>query len=603
MKRRGGNDRIDGFQERIRDLEKDAVLHRKTLEALEALEASRNEVQFRNAKFQETRNLLEKARDHYLDLFDLAPIGYVILDKHGIVLGINLPGAELLGKERSRIVGMPLLTHVSPLDHPECLEHLRRTKQSDATRSSEIEIQKGREGVRRVALRSRRKAIGGSEYQILTTIWDVTEQRAAEKALHQNEAHLRIALDAAGAGTWEWNPSDMRLVWSERHFALLDMYRSVQPSFRRWVQCADASDHSRLHQAGLQASLPSSKIDVEYQVRAADGRGRWLRTIGQVVEAPDPKLVGITLDITSLKVIEDRLTALNFALEERTTEAEARAAQLRSLTSQLARAETHEQARLAEILHDHVQQILVAADLKLSQLIRRSTRTEENVALAQVSGYVREALHRTSSLSKDFNPRILEEAGLHPALTWQAAAMKEEYGLDVRVERFTDLDLADQEVRVIVFRAVKELLFNVVKHAQAPRAHVRLTKCDDAMLSIEVSDSGIGFDVRKSSDPGSPGGQGIPGVRDRILALGGQFHIESVEGRGTRAQIKIPVPSDGRATEETGGSARSKRRARPRVAKQNGPSGKTRRSATSKSRSARARDPSRSPRRAPPDDA
>ena len=262
-----------------------------------------------------------------------------------------------------------------------------------------------------------------------------------------------------------------------------------------------------------------------------------------------PKALGTTLSTPSLKTIESRLVQLNAALEDRTNEAEARASQLRAVVAQLARAETREQARLAEILHDHVQQVLVAADMKLAQVLRRSKDADESAALAQVSEFVREALQRTSLLSRDYNPKILEDAGLLQALKWQASAMREEFGILVRVERLTEIEPVEHEVRVILFRAVKELLFNVVKHAKTARARVRVTK-NGEMLEIEVSDGGAGFDVRKETkDPATEatGGQGLPRIRDRILALGGRFHVESVQGFGTRAKLLVPLQPSARA--------------------------------------------------------
>ena len=500
-----------------------------------------------------------KARHEDLDLFDLAPIGYLLLDGSGVILDVNLLGAELLGKVRSRLVGFPLVSQLPAEGRRAFLDYVRKVRKTEATLPCELVLKSKKAATRVLELRSRHTRIEKDRDRILIGVWDVTESRDAAEKLGASVARLRIAVGAAGAGMWEWDPWQGKLAWSDDHYDLLGIAHSILPTFDAWLQCVDDRERPRLQRAGLRPTLDSI-IDVEYSIRLSDGTVRWLRTMGRPISMKGsiPKSIGITLDITSLKAIEARLMSLNASLNERTAEAEARANQLRSLMAQLTRAETEEQARLAEILHDHVQQVLVAADLKLAQLLRRSTTDKDNEALVQVSGFVREALQRTSLLSKDYNPRILEESGLLQALMWQASAMREEYGLIVRVDRETDLEPAQQEVRVIVFRAVKELLFNVVKHARTPRARVRVAKSDDAMLEIEVADSGVGFDAHKKPvSNSSRGGQGIPRIRDRILALGGRFELQSADGAGTRAVIRVPVRS--RSPEMAPGSATSAR--------------------------------------------
>jgi len=476
MKRLPRGRRREGIQQRLRRLEREAVEHRRSVRELEAYQEA---FRVQNEQLMESRKLLESSRDRYVDLFELAPIGYALLDEHGLIVDVNLMGSEILGKERSRLLGIPFRSCVS-LEHRRLfLDHLKRSWRADATVSIQLQLKdpKGR----RLELHSRRTPSGptGSEiaHQILTAIVDVSERFAMEEESIRNNARSRMAISAAGAGTWEWDPSTKLLTWSKDHFVLLSLSESIQPTFAAWLKCAEPADRPGLEIFRQDASAPP-EVDVEYRVRLPDNSFRWLLTMGRAVRSPDgtTKAIGITLDISSLKSIEKRLVDLNSALKDRTAEAEERTAQLRSVIAQLARAETREQARLAEILHDHVQQILVAADMKLAQLLRKSTDAGESASLVQVSEFVREALQRTSRLSREYNPRILEEGGLLQALKWQASAMKDEFALLVRVERLTEVEPVEHEVRVILFRAVRELLFNVVKHAKTARARVRVTK-------------------------------------------------------------------------------------------------------------------------------
>ena len=549
MKKLPRGRRREGIRERVRRLEREAAAAR---ESARDLGSYRDSFRAQTAELFESRKQLESTRDRYVELFDFAPIGYVIVDEHGLIVEVNLTGCSILGIERSRLLGMPFRGRVIPEHRRIFLDHLRRSWTANTTVALPIEL--GTVNGKILELHSRRTPSGPSQgdnaRRILTAFVDVSDRVGVKQSLAASETRSSLAVSAAGAGTWEWDPSTKVLVWSSDHFLLLGLSDAVEPSFAEWQRCADPVDRPQLEILGRHETA-SLEIDLEYKVLLPDGGLRWLRTMGRAVRSPQeaPKVVGITLDITSLKTIEGRLLRLNAALEDRTAEAEASASRLRAVIAELARAETREQARLAEILHDHVQQVLVAADMKLAQVMRKSKDADEGAALAQVSAFVREALHRTSLLSRDYNPRILEDAGLLQALEWQASAIKEEFGLLVRVERLTESEPVEHEVRVILFRAVKELLFNVVKHAKTARARVRVAR-NGEMLEIEVSDGGVGFDVRKDTKgPATEAtrGQGLPRIRDRILALGGQFRVESVQGVGTRAKLLVPLQPSGRS--------------------------------------------------------
>jgi signal transduction histidine kinase len=304
------------------------------------------------------------------------------------------------------------------------------------------------------------------------------------------------------------------------------------------------ADREKAYQGGLHMTHVGDAVDVTYRVVLPGGHVRWLRTIGKTIQSRTggaARAIGITLDISSEKETELRLKSLNTVLEDQRTEAETHSAQLRTLVEELARAESREQVRLADILHDHVQQTLVAADLNLARLARKAADEETKKSMAIVAGFIHDALNTTRNLAKDFDPGILREDGLVAALKWQAEAMKAEFGLQVKIEHANADEPTEYEEAAIAFRAVKELLFNVIKHARAKEATVRLTMIGEDSLCIEVTDSGVGFDVRRLSRPDSHEHHGILRVRERIRALGGVFMIDSSIGAGTKVRMTFPA--------------------------------------------------------------
>jgi PAS domain S-box-containing protein len=494
----------------------------------------------------ETQHLLELARDRYMDLYDLAPIGFVILSVSGFVLELNLPGAEMLGMERSRIIGMAFHSRVAAESRRNFLEHLRRTRRGGETVTTEVKLLSSR-GTRSVQLHSR-VAFDRSDPEasfLLTALIDRTEQKKSEVALGLSEDRLRLALSAARAGTWDWSSPTRSLHWSKDHYALFGLEEDAfHPTFEGWIDLIHPADRARVLRGGLRETIVGSSVDVTYRTNCPDGNERWLHTIGKRIEGGEEggtRAIGITLDITASKQAELQLKSLNAILEDRRTEAEMHATQLRSLVQELARAETREQSRLAEILHDHVQQTLVAADLNLARLARKSPDAETTSAIANVAGFIHESLRATRNLARDFNPGILKAEGLRAALIWQAEVMKEEFGLSVRIEDMTEVDPRSYEECALLFRAVRELLFNVIKHAKTKEARLRLTRQPDGDLSIEVADGGIGFDPASMSGPEAGNHNGILRIRERIQALGGRFQIQSQPGNGTTVLLIVPV--------------------------------------------------------------
>jgi signal transduction histidine kinase len=141
-------------------------------------------------------------------------------------------------------------------------------------------------------------------------------------------------------------------------------------------------------------------------------------------------------------------------------------------------------------------------------------------------------------LSVDLSPPVLSTEGLPEALAWLRTQMHELYDLDVQVR--TDLQDAPglaEDMRVLLFQSVRELLFNVVKHAGVLRATVRVAD-EDTGLSIVVSDDGQGFDPDAELD--SSAGFGLTSVRKRIELFGGDVSVSSAPGAGTAVHIRVP---------------------------------------------------------------
>jgi len=255
-------------------------------------------------------------------------------------------------------------------------------------------------------------------------------------------------------------------------------------------------------------------------------------------------IIATGIDVTERRRAEARLRELTQNLErrvaERTAMVEHRATQLRALASELVQVEHRERARLAKILHDRHQQILVAAKYGIEELADRTEAAAIREELRRIESIVEQAVEESRSLTSELCPSVLFGSGLTTAIEWLAHSMSEKHDLVVAVDVDPDADSVTESVKVFVFDAVRELLFNVVKHAKTRQARVRITAEPTDLLRVVVSDEGVGFAPPEATQRSS-GGFGLLSMRERLDAIGGTLAIRSAQGRGTRATLLVPI--------------------------------------------------------------
>jgi PAS domain S-box-containing protein len=220
--------------------------------------------------------------------------------------------------------------------------------------------------------------------------------------------------------------------------------------------------------------------------------------------------------------------------------------QLQSLTSELSLSEERERRRIATNLHDRIGQTLAFARLKLGTLAQASN----SKALEEVRELIEEAIGDTRSLTFELSPPVLYELGLVAAVEWLARKIQQEHSILTRFHDDGQPKPLDEDFRVVLFQAVRELLVNVVKHARASHAQVLMRRDADA-LRIIIEDDGAGFDEAKLNIArDSARSFGLFNIRERLEYLGGRLKIRSEIGRGTRVTLFAPLKLAQNATTE-----------------------------------------------------
>lgn len=214
--------------------------------------------------------------------------------------------------------------------------------------------------------------------------------------------------------------------------------------------------------------------------------------------------------------------------------------QIRSLASELTEAEQEERRRISGILHDDLQQRIFAIKMQVAllyEVYRKGDPSSGQVDFEQLNQWFDEAINITRNLSIDLSPAILHGEGLADALTWLSSQMQEQYGLTVRLETNGVDTRFEDTLRILVFQAVREALFNVVKHADAREAFIILEKLDDH-IRLTIRDGGKGFDTKEINAQSLRLG-GLLNIRHRLNLMGCSLQIESQPGHGTQVLIDI----------------------------------------------------------------
>lgn len=219
----------------------------------------------------------------------------------------------------------------------------------------------------------------------------------------------------------------------------------------------------------------------------------------------------------------------------------ARADQLRALAGKLTMAEQAERRRVAKVLHDGIQQYMAAAKLHLSGLERQIQDPQLCDAAQKIEETIGTCIQMARSLSADLSPPALYRGGLVSGLRWLAGRMQERHQFHMAfASQISDISLSE-DIVLLVFESVRELLFNAVKYAGTSEAKVTLTAKGEEHICLSVQDEGEGFDPAGITiSDNMKQGLGLFSIQERIELIGGTFKITSSPGNGSRFDIILP---------------------------------------------------------------
>jgi len=358
----------------------------------------------------------------------------------------------------------------------------------------------------------------------------IREREQVELTLRESEAKFRHIHDNSPVMMFSLN-SDL-LICDVNNKWLEETGYTGEEVLGKNMDVVLAPEFQQTMESRIQSMCLRDKIIRDLGCRFRKKNGELIDVLLDGVLTQDPAGKSIRLlvvrDITQQKRFQEQLLAYQ--------------KQLQMLASQLSFIEERERRQIAADLHDSIGQTMVLTQIKLESLrddIRAETIASE---LNEIESLVEQTIKDVHSLTFELSPPMLHELGLEAAVEWLLENMGEHYGIRCSLHDYRQNPLPiPSDLRVVLFRAVRELLLNIVKHAKTDRAQVSIDQNENTLL-VSVEDNGCGFDPADFHKRiNKKGGFGLFHIRERLFYLGGQFQIDSEPSRGTRITMSIPL--------------------------------------------------------------
>jgi PAS domain S-box-containing protein len=362
---------------------------------------------------------------------------------------------------------------------------------------------------------------------LIGIVVDITEQWRAQAALQEKDEVLALAEVAGNLGRCDWHVPSGTLTLSPRMQAIYGV-ASFDGRYESWMRLIHPLDLDRLRSSVASVfERHETSFRVQYRVVRPDHGILWIEAHYSVSydDAGHPlRVISENADITLHKDVEQRLTEANEHLQRASMN------QARLLEA--------ERSRIAGNLHDGVGQLLYLAGIKLAGAMNLVADKSLRGALEEVAGVIGQATRDIRSIEFELSPPQLRQFGLMPALAWLVDDMARQFGVQVTVSDDNLDKPLSPFLSAVLYRAVRELLINVAKHAQVDTARVAVRRAG-IVIEITVSDGGVGLMGRDTVNFSS--GLGLRAVREALISSGGDISIVSPKEGGTLATLMVPL--------------------------------------------------------------
>jgi len=353
-----------------------------------------------------------------------------------------------------------------------------------------------------------------------------TERKKAEKALKVSENKYKTLLENLPQKIFLKNKNSVYISCNENYAADLKIKtaeitgKTDYDFFPKELAEKYRADDKRIMKSGK-----TEDISEKYVQR---GKEIFVHTVKTPVKDNAGKIIGILgifWDVTAQRRARKKL--LDYQKR------------LRDLTSEMSLVEERERRRLAIELHDQITQQLILFKIDLGSLVQEELPSELAKPLDEIYQRLDRVIQDTRTLTFDLSSPTLYELGLEAAIReWLYEEVELKHKIHTGFEDDEQPKPLDDDIRAVLYRAVRELLVNAVKHSQAKKVKVSIGR-DNNNVRIEVVDDGVGF--APSPQLNKMTGFGLFSIRERLNYLGGSIEIESKPNQGACVTLRAPI--------------------------------------------------------------
>lgn len=491
-------------------------------ELLHELQIFQIELEMQNDELKISHEHLEAERSKFAGLYDLAPVGYLILDKLGTILEANCTALEMLGAAREQVTGRRFQNYIDNASNETFYGFIRKMRDVNKQNNCEVRVLSENNKAFYATLAGagiRNKMTGDLQFYI--AVIDITERREAERHLQETNERLKMTLEASGTGTWEIDLKKQCIILGEHSYNILGLNRwEFDGQYETFFRMVHPHDKDRVKQTVLNAIKKQKDLDIEYRVTLKHGI-RYLSVRGQIIRAnPDVmRFVGIIIDITEKKQFEKEAEDLKQHHQN-------------SIITAGLQAQEKERKRISESLHDSVSQLLYGVKLNLQEITRGSTADER---LVSINSLIDQAIIETRNISFELAPSILHDFGLTESVKEMAKRLTTP-AFTVNVKATGSVNRLDPGLEISAFRIIQELVNNSIKHGRASHALITIMLMKEQVM-ITVKDNGAGFKIKNNDY--LLRGSGLLSIKNRVSLLNGTFDISSAPRKGTTVNITL----------------------------------------------------------------
>ncbi|WGQ09577.1 PAS domain S-box protein [Pedobacter gandavensis] len=489
---------------------------------LEELQIFQLELEMQNDELSNSYQMLELERAKFVDFFNLAPVGYFILDYIGLVEEANQTAADMLAMQKSKIIGKKFQNFIAEQEWQNFYAFLHQMNSAKNKLSCEIMLNMSNNrqyDVRMEGIAVTNGITKKNKYYV--TIIDISESKHAQQQLLETTQRLEMTLNASGTGTWTMELGNNKLFLDKFSYSVLGiMDWEFDGTIKGLLLMIHPEDKALVKRKLFDTISTFNDLNLEFRIITRDGEVRTILAKGhEVVNEITPRyFAGILMNITSQK----RLARIAEELREQ---------QQKLVLSTTFSAQEKERHRISSALHDSVCQILYGIRLNLQNIqLSKDLRGE----FVNVNKLLDQAIRETRELSYELTPSVLRDFGFVSGVKEMAQRLSTP-GFQIQTVIKEMIYPLSEEVELYAFRMIQELINNCIKHANATEAKILISSADE-YVNIVISDNGKGFD--KSVNESITLGSGIRGIKNRIFLLNGKINLNT-DKTGTTISIQF----------------------------------------------------------------